>query len=162
MFMIRKEMKRAWRPILLCLLLAALLAAAAGCAKTAPTGSGKGEDLVIPVKEVTETAAFYPVEIEGVKLEVLAVKGSDGEIHTAFNTCQVCFDSGKGYYKQEGNELVCQNCKNRFSMNQVGKAKGGCNPVPVPSEFITETDESITVSYDILTEAKEIFENWKA
>lgn len=29
-------------------------------------------------------------------------------IRTAFNTCQVCYSSGKGYYVQSGNVLVCQ------------------------------------------------------
>lgn len=37
-------------------------------------------------------------------------------IRTAFNTCQVCYSSGRGYYVQEGNVLVCQNCGNRFGM----------------------------------------------
>ena len=45
-------------------------------------------------------------------MEIVAVKALDGSIRTAFNTCQVCYNSGRGYYQQEGNELVCQNCGN--------------------------------------------------
>ena len=33
-------------------------------------------------------------------LEVLAVKAPDGTIRTAFNTCQVCYGSGRGLYRQ--------------------------------------------------------------
>jgi uncharacterized membrane protein len=89
------------------------------------------------------------------------VEAPDGTIRTAFNTCQVCYDSGRGYYKQDGNVLVCQNCGNRFKMNQVEVQSGGCNPVPIFSENKTVTDETITISGEFLTEAKVIFANWK-
>lgn len=119
-------------------------------------------DLVIFLTDISETAAFYPVEIDGTTLEVIAVKAPDGSIRTAFNTCQICYDSGRGYYKQDGNALVCQNCGNRFKMDQVEVQSGGCNPVPIFAENKTVTDESITISYAYLKEAKGIFENWKA
>lgn len=61
-----------------------------------------GGNLTIPVDELTENAAFYSVNVDGTEMEVIAVKTSDGTIRTAFNTCQICYDSGNGYYKQEG------------------------------------------------------------
>ena len=118
-------------------------------------------DIVIQTKDVTEQPSFYPAKIDGTDLEVIAVKATDGTIRTAFNTCQVCYGSGKGYYEVEGNELVCQNCGNRFGMDAVGEANGGCNPVPITSEYKTESDEAITISKDFLTEATVIFDNWK-
>lgn len=118
-------------------------------------------DLVIPIVDITETAVFYPVVIDGVKLEVLAVKAPDGSIRTAFNTCQVCYDSGKGYYKQDGNKLVCQNCGNRFTMDKVEVQSGGCNPVPIFANNKTVDDENIIISGDFLTQARGIFANWK-
>jgi uncharacterized membrane protein len=118
-------------------------------------------DLVIQTAEVTENAIFYPVDIEGTRLEVLAVKAPDGTIRTAFNTCQVCYASGRGFYKQQGSVLVCQNCGNRFRMSQVGVRSGGCNPVPIPAAGKTVTDTSITISRDFLKEAKFIFSRWK-
>ena len=120
----------------------------------------KDSDIVIPVASVTENPAFYPAVINGTDLEVIAVKASDGTIRTAFNTCQVCYSSGKGYYKQEGNQLVCQNCGNRFGMDDVEVTKGGCNPVPITSEYKTVDNETITISKDFLTQATVIFENW--
>jgi uncharacterized membrane protein len=118
-------------------------------------------DLVIPVSEITENAVFYPVDIGGTRLEVLAVKAPDGTIRTAFNTCQVCYASGRGYYKQQGTVLVCQNCGNRFRMSQVGLRSGGCNPVPIPAANKTVTDTGITISKNFLTEAKVIFTRWR-
>lgn len=128
-------------------------------APIAPAASN--QDLVIPVGEITETARFYPVEIDGTRLEVLAVKAPDGTIRTAFNTCQVCYDSGKGYYVQEGDELVCQNCQNRFHMSQVEITAGGCNPVPIFDADKTVTAESITISQNYLAQSKTLFGNWK-
>lgn len=121
----------------------------------------KDSDIVIQTKNITDTPSFYPAEINGTKLEVIAVKASDGTIRTAFNTCQVCYNSGKGYYKVEGNQLVCQNCGNRFGMDDVEVTKGGCNPVPITKEYKTVTDDTITISKDFLTQATTIFSNWK-
>lgn len=121
----------------------------------------KDSDMVISLAEVTQEASFYPAEMNGIKLEVLAVKAPDGTVRTAFNTCQVCFSSGRGYYIQEGDELVCQNCGNRFGMDDVEVTRGGCNPVPISSEYKTVDRENITISKDFLTQATVIFENWK-
>lgn len=128
---------------------------------TASTLDDQG-NLVISVADVSDTAKFYSFEEDGTTMEVIAVKASDGSIRTAFNTCQVCFSSGKGYYKQDGNALVCQNCGNRFSMDDVEVTRGGCNPIPITEDFKTQTDSQITISKDLFVQAKEIFENWKA
>lgn len=46
-----------------------------------------GENLVIPVNEVSSTATFYPIEVDGTRMEVIAIKDETGKIRTAFNTC---------------------------------------------------------------------------
>lgn len=122
----------------------------------------EGESLVIPVSEVTETASFYPIEVDGMQMEVLAVKDSAGTIRTAFNTCQICYSSGRGYYVQSGDVLVCQNCGNRFTVDQVEIESGGCNPWPIFPENKTVTGDTISISYDFLNASKEIFARWKA
>lgn len=121
----------------------------------------EGENLVIPISDLSEKARFYPVEVDGTEMEVIAGKDSQGEIRTAFNTCQVCYDSGNGYYRQLGDELVCQNCGNSFTMDVVGETAGGCNPVPILEENRTVTDSEIQISYDFLKESSDIFANWK-
>jgi uncharacterized membrane protein len=118
-------------------------------------------DLVIQISEVTENAVFYPVDIGGTRLEVLAVKAPDGTIRTAFNTCQVCYGSGRGFYKQQGTVLVCQNCGNRFRMSQVEVRSGGCNPVPIFPQNKMVTAQTITISKEFLKEATAIFARWK-
>ena len=127
---------------------------------TDATGVASG-DLKILKSEVSETAKFYSYKAGRTNMEVLAVKASDGTIRTAFNTCQVCFDSGRGYYKQQGDELICQNCGNRFKLDQIEKIRGGCNPVPIMKEEKTEDDESIIISQDFMEENKGLFGNWR-
>ncbi|RQN02365.1 DUF2318 domain-containing protein [Clostridium butyricum] len=112
--------------------------------------------------DISATAKFYPYESDGIKMEVLALKANDGTIRTALNTCQVCYSSGKGYYVQEGNELVCQNCGNRFALNMVGKSKGGCNPVPISDTSKVDDGNKIIIDKNYLDKNKAYFSNWKA
>lgn len=128
---------------------------------SAVSATNENGDLVIQVSDITETATYYAYEELDTYMEVLAVKASDGTIRTAFNTCQVCYSSGKGYYVQNGDVLVCQNCGNRFKLDQVEVAKGGCNPVPIFKEWKEETDSTITITKNLFVEAEGIFANWK-
>ena len=119
-----------------------------------------GEPLKIRKTQITKTASFYPVTIDGTGMEVLAILTSEGEVRTAFNTCQHCYSSGKGYYMAEGAELVCQNCGFRFTAEDVGIQAGGCRPWPVPSASREDLDDEIRIPYEVLAEAKGIFSNW--
>jgi uncharacterized membrane protein len=119
-------------------------------------------DLFISAEEVTETATFYPVTVDGTEMEIFAVKAPDGTLRTAFNTCQVCFASGRAYYKQDGDVFVCQNCGNRFRTSDIEIVRGGCNPVPITSQYKTVDENGITITRDFLLRAKKIFANWKA
>jgi hypothetical protein len=121
----------------------------------------KDADIVISVKDISESPSIYPASIGGIDLEVIAVKASDGTIRTAFNTCQVCYGSGKGYYQVENKQLVCQNCGNRFGMDELEVTRGGCNPVPITDEYKEVNNDTITISKDFLTQATMIFQNWK-
>ena len=129
--------------------------------KIASQASANNSDLVIPISEVSETAKYYPYSVDGTDMEIIALKASDGTVRTALNTCQVCYDSGRGYYIQEGDVLVCQNCGNRFSADQVEIVKGGCNPVPIMKDNKTEDGTNITISKEFLSQNVELFSNWK-
>jgi uncharacterized membrane protein len=122
----------------------------------------KNGNMVIPISEITDKASFYSYDELDSKMEVIAVKASDGTIRTAFNTCQVCYGSGKGYYVQEGDKLVCQNCGNTFGMDDVEVTKGGCNPVPIYDDQVEKTKDTITIPKEFLKESEAIFQNWKS
>jgi uncharacterized membrane protein len=119
------------------------------------------QDLVIQIADITENALFYPVDIDGMRIEALAVRAPDGTIRTAFNACRVCYNSGRGYFVQEGTVLVCQNCGRRYRMGQVERQAGGCNPEPIFPANKTATNTTITISKEYLKKAKAMFESWK-
>ena len=114
------------------------------------TSIKKGGYLAIPIADLSQTASFYKADLDGTEVELVALKDSKGNLRTAFNACQVCYSSGRGYYVQDGNYLVCQNCGNSFTIDQVGIASGGCNPWPILDSDRTVTDDEIQISYDVL------------
>lgn len=114
------------------------------------TSIKKGGYLAIPIADLSQTASFYKADLDGTEIELVALKDSKGNLRTAFNACQVCYSSGKGYYVQDGNYLVCQNCGNSFTIDQVGIASGGCNPWPILDSDRTVTDDEIQIYYDVL------------
>lgn len=146
--------------------IAALVLLAALALLVMPQGGKKEslsetDSLTIPIASVTQTASFYPVVVDGTEMEVLAIRTASGEIRTAFNTCQSCYTSGRGYYVADGTELICQNCGFHFTAEEVGlESRGGCNPWPIPTSARTETGDSILISYRVLADARELFFNW--
>ncbi len=89
------------------------------------------------------TQITYPVDIfqdgiarhfeykEGsVTIRYFVLKSSDGIIRAAFDACDVCWPSGKGYI-QDKDEMICVNCGKRFPSTLINEVKGGCNPEPL-------------------------------
>lgn len=130
-------------------------------AATAAGLSGDGSALVIDTGELSEEAAFYDYDADGITVELFAVKASDGSIRLALNTCQVCNGSPYAYFVQEGDYFVCQNCGNRFASTQVGIVSGGCNPVPITEEDYSLQDGSILIPTEFLEANAVRFTNWK-
>jgi len=119
------------------------------------------QDLIILTKDITRNALFFPVEIDGMQMEVIAVKTPDGKIRTAFNACHVCYKLGNGYYVQVDTMLVCQRCKKRFRMDVIETKTGGCNPISIFAENKTETDLNIIISKEYLTQTATMFKSWE-
>lgn len=154
--------------VIVCLIFAAALVACSAATTAKPTTAGTasdassgGEGIFINKDEITDQAKFIPYEARNVKMEIIAVKAPDGSIRTAFNTCQVCYDSGAGYYEQSGDKLICQNCGNKFNISQIEKEKNGCNPVPILEGDKKDDGATITIAADFLEKYKELFSNWK-
>jgi len=127
----------------------------------APAKGVADADIVIPIADISDTASFYAATVDGIQMEVIAVQAPDGSYRTAFNTCQVCYDSGRGYYVQQGDYLVCQNCGNRFATDDVEVKSGGCNPVPIFDEDKQVGADSITIPLTTLQAGTKWFERWK-
>ncbi|HYC20007.1 MAG TPA: DUF2318 domain-containing protein [Candidatus Bathyarchaeia archaeon] len=102
----------------------------------------------IPLSSITNTLSFYTYESNGTAIKFFAVKGTDGNVHVAFDTCDVCGPKG---YKQSGNDVVCNNCGKHFAINTIGTANvsGGCSPSHLPvnisgNSVIVKTSDLVT------------------
>jgi hypothetical protein len=92
-------------------------------------------------------AHHYTYMHEGRPIEFFVLKSEDGVVRAAFNACDVCFGSKKGY-TQDGDHMICNNCGRRFPANQINVVHGGCNPSPLGravegDSLIIEVDDII-------------------
>jgi len=111
------------------------------------------DSITIPLSEITETAKFYEYDSSGTKIRFFAIKAKDGSIKTAFDACDVCFGSKKGY-RQEGNNMICNNCGNKYPISGLGTKNlggGGCWPGYLPSKI---QGESLIIENSKLEEGK--------
>jgi uncharacterized membrane protein len=124
--------------------LAVVAVALVGLVAYVATGSGGGrattiaksgavraeaEGVSVPLSELGAKARFYEYKAaSGKTVRFFALKSSDGAYRAALDACDVCFAAKKGY-RQEGDDMVCNNCGNHFHSAQVNEVHGGCNPV---------------------------------
>ena len=75
-------------------------------------------------------------------------------LRAAFDACDVCWPSGKGYY-QSGDYMVCRNCGKRFASVKVNEVRGGCNPAPLTRKVVGEN--LVVQVKDIVNEGSKYF-----
>ncbi|MHA1978728.1 MAG: Fe-S-containing protein [Candidatus Hodarchaeales archaeon] len=92
-----------------------------------------GDNLVIEVTNVKPEAKFYYFEVSDVQIQFFAVLGFDNQPHIAFDACDVCYESKKGY-SHEDPYMRCRNCDNTFLVDSIGTENiaGGCWPSYLP------------------------------
>ncbi len=89
-----------------------------------------GDTIKIPLSEISKKAEFY--DYDGIKF--FAVKANDGTAKIAFDACDVCHKSKKGY-RQQGEDMICNNCGNYYPISGIGTRNlrgGGCWPGYLP------------------------------
>jgi uncharacterized membrane protein len=110
-----------------------------GCSSSASSGVKSGGlitpdngKLEIPVADINDGKAhhFQVKSDDGTMVTFFVLKSADGVIRAAIDSCDVCYRSGLGYY-QEGDNMVCKNCGQKFASNKINVIKGGCNPAPL-------------------------------
>ena len=114
-------------------------------------------NIVIDTTNIGSKATFYNYNADGTTIRLFAVKASDGTIRMAFNTCQVCNPSPKAYFVQNGKNFIRQNCKNSFATDNIGKERGGCNPIPITTDERIDGENTITITKQFIESYKENF-----
>lgn len=95
---------------------------------SAPAGADK---ISYPVSLFADgQARHFDYKANGLTIRYFILKSADGVIRAAFDACDVCWPSGKGYV-QDGDAMVCRNCGRRFASVLVNEIQGGCNPAPL-------------------------------
>jgi FTR1 family protein len=90
-----------------------------------------GDFARIPVSSVDDGNLHrFSVQSDGVSVRIIVLKRADQSLVAAFDACEIC--GAKGFY-QKGGTVVCKNCASAIVNGSIGQ-KGGCNPIPLPSE----------------------------
>jgi len=92
--------------------------------------SATTEQYTIPLQSISEEAKYFKTVVSGVPVRFFVMKSSDGIIRSAFDACDTCAYTMKGYH-QEGDNMVCNNCGQMFPSEKINIVKGGCNPAPL-------------------------------
>ncbi len=88
-------------------------------------------EVLIPISSVNDGKAHhYVYSGQDQVVKFFVVKSADGEIRAAFDACDVCFHSKKGY-SQDGEFMICNNCGRKFHSDRINVVQGGCNPAPL-------------------------------
>ena len=117
-------------------------------------------NLTIHAERVTHEPVFIPLQVEGQRMEILAVRAVDGKVRVAFNPCQVCSGAPRAYFVPHEGGVICRNCGNFFPAEQVGGAARGCNPLAVPNVGTTASGD-ITIPASVSAAHAGAFRNWK-
>jgi len=112
----------------------------------------------IPVSEFAKSSVrFYNIKLSGKTIYFLIVKDQKGIYHAAANACKVCFGTMKGFHS-EGNEIVCNNCGNRYPFEKIATEKGGCNPGPINAN-VPVKNGNLTIKGSELSQISDLFLN---
>jgi uncharacterized membrane protein len=121
----------------------------------------QGSDIIsdtevsIPLSDISNEPKFYSYDADGVEVKYFAVKGSDGNVHIAFDACDVCYRAKKGY-RQNGADMQCINCGLTYPINSIGteNTAGGCWPSYLPIKI---DDEQIIIKKSDFEQKKWMF-----
>lgn len=116
---------------------------------TAAGSTASADEIRYAVKDFADgKARFYNYRHAGTDIGYFILKSSDGKIRAAFDACDVCWESGKGY-TQQGDYMICNNCGRKFISTMINVVTGGCNPSPLAikvkgGEIVLKTSDIAT------------------
>ncbi|MBN1409199.1 MAG: DUF2318 domain-containing protein [Spirochaetales bacterium] len=115
--------------------------------KAAPAESSK--TIEIPISRLSREAQYFSFKTpDNIEVKYFALLDADNKPHIAFDACDVCYRSKRGY-AQSGDMTVCRNCGNQYPIQAIGteNQRGGCWPSYLP---MTEKDGKIAIKVDDL------------
>ena len=116
-------------------------------------------NIVIKKNKITTKVTYIDYVYEDIHIGLIAVRTSDNRVIVVVNTCTSCNPSPRAYFIQVGDYLECQNCGNKFKIDELDKVSSdGCNPMQI--EKVEENDKEIIISKEFLNSLKDKFSKW--
>lgn len=143
--------------VLVVILLSALyIAGLKGDGATVQDITAMNGEVRVPIVNISSDVSYFRINIDNVTIRFFSVLGSDTEVHTAFDACDVCYTARAGYHQRDEN-MLCGNCGNRYPINGIGTENlgGGCWPGFL---WVTSDGDSIIVQVDDLRKGIYYFE----
>lgn len=112
----------------------------------------------IAKSDIGKEPLYVNYDSNGTIIQLISVVADNGTYRLSLNTCQSCNPSPKAYFLEENGKLVCQNCGNEFTNDDVGISAIGCNPMNI--EY-TENDDNIVISVETLDMYESLFTGWQ-
>ena len=118
----------------------------------APVRDGR---IVIPLGEVSDGKAhFYTYAKGGKQINFFVRTDAKGAVSSYFDACYTCYKQKKGY-RQEGSDLVCNECNMRFGLGEEKwEEKGGCDPILLKSSI---EDRSLVIETGVIERGVKLF-----
>lgn len=103
-------------------------AVATGPTSTAP----ETKNIRISLADLSSKAKFFDYNLSDNRpVRFFVIKSSDGVYRAALDACDTCYHAKKGY-RQEGEDMICNNCGLHFHSSKINEVHGGCNPIGLP------------------------------
>ena len=100
---------------------------------TNPTSTApESRDIRISLSDLSSKAKFFDYKLSDNRpVRFFVMKSSDGVYRAALDACDTCYHAKKGY-RQDGDDMICNNCGLHFHSSKINEVHGGCNPVGLP------------------------------
>ena len=108
-----------------------------GAANAVATATDVESVINIPLADLNDGKAkfFNFTAADNTKMRFFAIRSSDGVYRAALDACDVCYREKQGYV-QDGDDMVCRKCGQRFHSALVNNVTGGCNPVAIERKVV--------------------------
>jgi len=114
--------------------------------------SSDQDEIRISLSNISTTASFYSFDSDDKSIRYFVVKDSQGNVHVAFDACDVCYEAKKGY-RQNDELMSCINCGQEFPIANIGfeNTVGGCWPSYLP--MIIDNDSIVIKISDLIAKS---------
>ncbi|TAL22246.1 MAG: DUF2318 domain-containing protein [Nitrospirae bacterium] len=123
-----------YRFIALSLVVLILSAACSNLPKEHKVITAKEEVISIPVSEVKDGKVhFFTYKKSGKRINFFIRTDGAGKLSAFFDACYICYKKKKGY-REEGADLICNECKLKFRIADEVWENKDCSPILLKSK----------------------------